>query len=81
MTDLDIVGAFDTVWLIAKLEQLGITGDQLHLFSSCLTGRSLCVVVNGHTSTSFPIEASVPQGLVLQSVPLANAYADDCTLS
>ena len=66
----------------------------MHLFSSYLTGRSLRVVVNGHTSASFPIKASVPQGSVLgpilwniylndplQSVPSASAYADDCTLS
>ena len=65
---LDIAGAFDNGWhrgLIAKLKQMGITGDLLHLFSSYLTGRSLRVVVNGHTSASFPIEASVPQGSVL----------------
>ena len=68
---LDIAGAFDTVWhqgLIAKLEQLGITGDLLHLFFSYLTGRSLRVVVNGHTSASFPIKASVPQGSVLGQI-------------
>ena len=37
---LDIAGAFDCVWhrgLMAKLEQLGITGDLLHLCSSYLT--------------------------------------------
>ena len=65
---LDIAGAFDTGWhrgLIAKLKQMGITGDLLHLFSSYLTGRSLRVVVNRHTSASFPIEASVPQGSVM----------------
>ena len=94
---LDIAGAFDTVWhrgLVAKLEQLGIAGDLLHLLSNYLTGRSLRVVVNGHTSASFPVEASVPQGSVLgpilwnicfndllQSVPSASAYADDCTVS
>lgn len=94
---LDIAGAFDTVWhrgLLAKLEQIGITGDLLHLFSSYLTNRSLRVVVNGHTSASYPVEASVPQGSVLgpilwniylndllQSTPSARAYADDCTLS
>ncbi len=94
---LDIAGAFDTVWhqgLIAKLEQFGISGDLLHLFSSYLTGRSIHVVVNGHTSTSYPVRASVPQGSVLgpllwniyfndllQTIPSASAYADDCTLS
>ena len=57
---LNIAGAFNTVWyrwILAKLEQLGITGDLLHLLSSYLTGRSLRVVVNGHTSASFPVEA------------------------
>ncbi|XP_045105469.1 uncharacterized protein LOC123500981 [Portunus trituberculatus] len=94
---LDIAGAFDSVWhhaLTTKLQQLGITGDLLQLFTSYLTGRSLRVVVNGSTSSSFPVEASVPQGSVLgpilwniyfndllQSSPEAAAYADDCTLS
>ena len=94
---LDIAGAFDCVWhrgLTAKLEQLGITGNLLHLLSSYLTGRSLRVAVNGHASASFPVEASVPQGSVLgpilwniffndllQCTPSASAYADDCTLS
>ena len=51
-------------------------------------------MVNWYTSPSIPIEASVPQWSVLgpilldiylndllQSVPSASAYADDCTLS
>ena len=73
---------------------MDITFDLLHLVSSYLSGRSLRVAVNGCTSASFPVEASVPQGSVLglilwniyfndflQSVPSASAYADDCTLS
>ena len=42
MIALDITGAFDCVWhrgLTAKLEQMGITGDLLHLFSSYLSAR------------------------------------------
>ena len=94
---LDIAGAFDRVWhrgLLAKLEQLGVTGRLLELFSSYLQGRSLRVVVSGCTSDTFPVEASVPQGSILgpllwniyfndllQSLPVASAYADDCTLS
>lgn len=94
---LDIAGAFDCVWhqgLIAKLGALGIAGDLLELFSNYLTGRSLCVVVNGQSSSFYPIGASVPQGSVLgpilwniyindllQGLPSTFAYADDCTLS
>ena len=94
---LDIAGAFDCVWhqgLIAKLGQLGIAGDLLELLSNYLSDRSLSVVINGHTSSKFPVKASVPQGSVLgpilwnvyfndllSRIPTASAYADDCTLS
>lgn len=94
---LDIAGAFDCVWhqgLVAKLKALGIAGNLLELFSNYLTGRSLTVVVNGQTSSSYCIGASVPQGSVLgpilwnifindliQGLPSSYAYADDCTLS
>ena len=97
MIALDIAGAFDLVWhrgLLATLEQLGVTEWLLELFSSYLYGRSLRVVVSGCTSASFPVETSVPQGSILgpllwniyfndllQCLPVALAYADDCTLS
>ena len=90
---LDIAGAFDRVWhkgLIAKLKSLGISGDLLLLLQDYLQGRTLQVVVNGSTSSEYPIEASVPQGSVLgpllwnvylndilQLIPQAHAYADD----
>ena len=51
-------------------------------------------MINGHTSDEHPVEASVPQGSVLgpllwniylndilQLIPQAYAYADDCTLT
>ena len=76
---------------MVKLEQLDITKNLLHLFSSYLTGRNLHVVMNGRISASFPVEASVLQGSVLrtnfvehdilQSIPAATAYTDDYTLS
>ena len=94
---LDIAWACNCVWyqvLTAKLEKMGITGDHLHLFSSYLTGRRLSVVVNGYTSTSFPVEASVPHrsvlGLILwiiyfndllQSAATTSVFADNCILS
>ncbi len=75
--------------LMTKLQQLDITGDLLHLFSSYLTGRSLRVVFKGHTA-SFPVEASALQGSnlgsilwnihfndLLQSIPSATVCADD----
>lgn len=94
---LDIAGAFDRVWhkgIVAKLQSFGIAGDLLRLFENYLKRRTLRVVVNGYTSNEFPIEASVPQGSVigpllwniyfndiLQLIPEAYAYADDCTVA
>ena len=94
---LNITGAFDRVWhrgLLAKLEQLDVTGQLLELFSSYLYGRSLRVVVSRCTSATFPVAASDPQGSILgpllwniyfndllQCLPVKLAYADDCTLS
>ncbi|XP_045118152.1 uncharacterized protein LOC123508465 [Portunus trituberculatus] len=94
---LDIAGAFDRVWhhgLITKLNSLGIHGHLLLLLQDYLRGRYLRVVMNGQTSDQHPISASVPQGSVLgpllwnaffndllQLIPEAHAYADDCTLT
>lgn len=96
VTALDIAGAFDRVWhrgIIAKLHSLGIDDKLLSLLHDYRKGRSLQAAINGHTS-EYPVEASVPQGSVLgpllwnvyfddilQLVPQAQAYADDCTLS
>ena len=94
---LDIAGAFDKVWhegLVVKLRSLGVSGPLLLLIKNYLQHRFLRVVVSGHTSNQHPINASVPQGSVLgpllwniyfndilQLVPEAQAYADDCTLA
>ena len=94
---LVIIEALDRVWhrgFLAKLEQLGVTGQLLELFSSYLYGRSLRVVVSGCTLATFPVESSVPQGSILspllwniyfndllQCLPVASAYAENCTLS
>ncbi|KAG0723280.1 putative RNA-directed DNA polymerase from transposon BS [Chionoecetes opilio] len=94
---LDIAGAFDRVChqgITTKLRSLGICGDLLHLLQDYLHERTLRVVVNGHTSSENAIKASVPQGSVLgpllwnvyfndilQLIPEAKAYADDCTLT
>ena len=47
---LDVKSAFDKVWhkgLLAKLEQINISGNLLNLFQSYLTNRKQVVVVDG----------------------------------
>ena len=76
---LDIAGAFDRVWhrgIIARLKSFGIEGDLLMLFENYLKGRKIHVVVNGHTSSEYPIEASVPQGSAIGPL-LWNIYFND----
>ena len=50
---LDISAAFDKVWhkgLLAKLEQIGISGAFLDIFVSYLSNRKQCVVIEGTKS-------------------------------
>uniref|UniRef100_A0A0P4VPD5 Reverse transcriptase domain-containing protein n=1 Tax=Scylla olivacea TaxID=85551 RepID=A0A0P4VPD5_SCYOL len=65
---LDIAGALDWLWhkgVTAKVRSLGVCGGLLHLLEDCLHGRTLHTVVNGHSSSQHPVNASVPQGSVL----------------
>lgn len=65
---LDFKKAFDTVSipiLLQRLESLGIRGTQLELFTSYLSERKQCVVIDGHPSSYLPIEYGVPQGSIL----------------
>ena len=65
---VDIAGAFDRVshvGLVHKIKSMGIGGLLLAWLTNYLHDRKLKVVVGGHTSTSYPIEAGVPQGSVL----------------
>ena len=94
---LDIAGAFDRVWhrgIVAKLQSLGVCGGLLQLLQDYLGARTSSTVVSGHTSAPHPVSAGVPQGSVLgpllwnvyfndilQLIPEAHAYADDCTLT
>ena len=62
---LDICAAFDKVWhkgLLAKLQQIGISDAVLTLFTSYLSNRKQCVVVDGIKSPIIDINAGVPQG-------------------
>ena len=94
---LDVSKAFDAIWhqgLLAKLEQINISGEAFKLFNSYLEKREAVTVVDGHKSSPLPLKAGVPQGsslgpllfiifindLVsnLETTPFL--FADDCTL-
>ena len=94
---LDVSAAFDAVWhkgLIAKLEQINISGTALKLFSTYLSNRHAVTVIDGHKSTELPLLAGVPQGsrlgplmFIIYINDLVNnlesnpfVYADDTTL-
>ncbi len=65
---LDISKAFDRVWhkaLLSNLPSYGLYLVLCSLLSSFLSGRSIAAVVDGHCSTSKPINSGVPQGSVL----------------
>ena len=48
--------------LLAKLEQIGVTGDAKKLFESYLSDRKQSVVVDGCVSSVRNVSAGVPQG-------------------
>ena len=94
---LDVSSAFDAVWhngLLAKLEQINISGPAYQLFASYLNERKAVTVIDGHKSEELPLMAGVPQGSKLgpllfiiflndivsnlESTPYL--YADDTTL-
>ena len=94
---LDVSKAFDAVWhrgLLAKLDQINISGPVYQLFSSYLSERHALTVIDGHKSDVLPLLAGVPQGSKLgpllyiifmndivadlESTPFL--YADDTTL-
>ena len=94
---LDISKAFDRVWhkaLLAKLPSYGFTPSLCNLISSYLSNRFISVVVDGATSTSYPVSSGVPQGSVLSptlfllfindllssSISPTHSFADDSTL-
>ena len=62
---LDISAAFDKVWhngLLAKLKQIGVSGQLMKVLESYLTNRKQRVVIDGVYSNEVSIKAGVPQG-------------------
>ena len=47
--------------MVAKLSQIGIDGNFLNLFTSYLTNRKQCVIVDGAKSSLLDVKAGVPQ--------------------
>ena len=67
-TAIEAIEAFDRVWhtgLLAKLLNIGITGQLHEWFKSYLSISCQRVVINGQTSDRGEIKARVPQGSVL----------------
>ena len=97
IVSLDISKAFDKVWhaaLLNKLPSYGLPVKLCTWIGSFLSGRRISVVVDGHSSDLYSINAGVPQGSVLAPTlfllhindllgscknPI-HSYADDSTL-
>ncbi len=76
---LDIKRAFDTVWhsgLMKKLKSLGIKGHLLRIINQCYLNVESAVLLNGVSSTWFPVKRGVRQGGVLSTF-LYKLFIDD----
>ena len=65
---LDISKAFDRVChagLLQKLKSYGISGQIFGLISSFISNKQFVVILDGKSSQEYPVNAGVPQVLVL----------------
>ena len=95
----DLSKAFDTIphsGILNALSNVGVSGPLYKWFSSYLSNRQQCVVLEGHSSSPANISSGVPQGSILgpllfilymdsiNDVPLSQdsklLYADDILL-
>ena len=62
---LNVSAAFDKCWvngILAKFEQIKVEGSCFNLFSSYLSKRKICTVIDGCKSEALEIPAGIPQG-------------------
>ena len=81
---LDLSKAFDTVSvpiLLSKLHSIGIRGIALDLFSSYLSDREQCVVIENFKSSEETLSFGVPQGSVLGPTLFLIYINELCNLS
>lgn len=97
MASMDVMGAFDALLrrrLLKRMTDQGWPLACLKLISSFLTDRSVCVRLEGFTTTSYDVDCGTPQGsplspvlymlylaeLLLMDPTLRFGYADDLCL-
>ena len=54
--------------LLFKLQKYGIRGNTHRWFSSYLTGRKQCTIINGNLSKFHDVKIGIPQGSVLGNI-------------
>ena len=68
---IDFSKCFNTIdpdILLFKLQKYGIRGNTHRWFSSYLTGRKQCTIINGKLSKVHDVKIGIPQGSVLGNI-------------
>ena len=96
LLNIDLEGAFDSVWidgLLYKLQNSRITGYLLSIIQAFLSNRLSFIKIGNYRSNDFPIHIGLPQGSVLSptlfdlfindfidTYPISSKFADDTAL-